>query len=101
MLELRPEANLLQIERDKTKKEKLIFKQQEQEQREKVNLLKKVESEKEEEFVISKLNEGFSIRQIWLQFDIDKRRIRKIINEQQYSYGTRRRMFAVDPKSDG
>ena len=62
---------------------------------------KKQNEEQEEQLIIQKLDEGYSIRQIWIQFGIDKRRIRKIIDKVEYNYGTRRRMFEKDPNKNG
>lgn len=54
----------------------------------------------EENLVISLLNKGYSIRQIMIQYGIDKRKTRKIIERKKYPYGSRRRMFSVDPNRE-
>lgn len=52
-----------------------------------------------EDFVLSKIKEGYSIRQIHLRLGVDKRRVRKILIKYKYDYGKRKRMFAKDPSN--
>jgi len=59
----------------------------------------KTQKDIQHSLIISLLDKGYSIRQISLQFNIDKRKTRKIINEIGYEYPERKRMFAKDPKS--
>ena len=59
-----------------------------------------IKNKKDDEInkIISLLDNGYSIRQISIQFNIDKRKTRKIINELNYEYPERKRMFAKDPR---
>jgi hypothetical protein len=63
------------------------------------NLAEKEEKNKEYNNIIELLNKGYSIRQLKLQFGIDKRKTQKIIKELNYEYPKRRRMYSKDPRT--
>jgi acylphosphatase len=83
--------NLQQI-RENKKKEKLENQRLE-------NEIKSSLKEDEYKNIIKLLDQGYSIRQLSIQFNIDKRKTRKVINETNYEYPERRRMYIKDPNT--
>ena len=62
----------------------------------KIEEANRIEQE-ENEFVKSKIDQGYSMRHIGIQFGMDKRKVKRIIDRCGYEYPERRRMFAKDP----